>query len=116
MLRHEPVVPGGDRKPVITWAALDEYYRMIATLNRQYPECWHLILQAEDRCRSDHLERVRRSLTLIEARLPMDLNFDVQQPWIGRCKGSDILESGSADSCSSIHCTTRWKIYEQTRG
>ena len=85
MLRHNPTVPGGDKKPVITWAALDEYFRNIATLNRQYPECWHLILQAEDRCRSDHLERIRRSLTraAIEARLPMDLNFDVQQPWIG---------------------------------
>lgn len=85
MLRHNPSTPGGDRKPVITWAALDEYFRTIATLNRQYPECWHLILQAEDRCRSDHIERVRRSLTraAIEARLPMDLNFDAQQPWIG---------------------------------
>ena len=85
MLRHNPVVPGGDKKPVITWAALDEYFRNIATLNRQHPECLHLVFQAEDRRRSDHLERIRRSLTsaAIEARLPMDRSFDVRQPWIG---------------------------------
>lgn len=58
---------------------------MNANLNQQYPECWHLIMQAEDRCRSDHLERTRRNLTraAAEGRLPMNIAFAVDQPWIG---------------------------------
>ena len=85
MMKHDPVHPGGDRKAVMTWAALDEYCRNIANLNRQYPECWHLLMQAEDRCRSDHLERTRRNLTraAAEGRLPMNLSFAADQPWIG---------------------------------
>ena len=85
MLEHNPVVPGGDKRPVMTWAAMDEYFRTIQNLNRQWPECWHLLVQAEDRCRADHLERTRRVLTraVAEARLPMNLEFSVDQPWIG---------------------------------
>ena len=81
----KPVAMGADKKAVMTWAALDEYFRNIANLNRQYPECWHLLMQAEDRCRSDHLERTRRNLTraAAEGRLPMNLIFSVDQPWIG---------------------------------
>ena len=84
MMMHTPNA-AGDRKPVITWACLDEYFRNISNLNRQYPECWPLILQADDRCRSDHLERTRRTLTraMAEGRLPMALHFDPEQPWVG---------------------------------
>ena len=85
MLKHTPSVPGGVKKPVITWAALDEYHRVIAGLNRQYPEAWHLILMAEDKCRSEQLERTRRMLVraATEGRLPMGLTFDADQPWVG---------------------------------
>ena len=85
MLKHNPTVPGGVKKAVMTWAALDEYHRVIANLNKQYPEAWHLILIAEDKCRSEHLERTRRALVraATEGRIPMGLNFDVEQPWVG---------------------------------
>ena len=85
MLRHEPLVPGGPRKAVITWAAMDEYLRNTANLNRQYPECWHLIMQAENRCKRPSIERTRRNLTraAAEGRLPMSISFAVEQPWIG---------------------------------
>lgn len=36
MLKHDPLAPGGDKKPpVITWAALDECFRNIATQLRR---------------------------------------------------------------------------------
>ena len=44
--KRNPSTPGGDKKSMITWAAPDEYSRNIASLNRQYPEYWQLILQA----------------------------------------------------------------------
>jgi hypothetical protein len=39
---------------------------------------------AEDRCRAERLERARRQLNraLIEGRLPMNLDFNPQQPYI----------------------------------
>lgn len=121
MLRHNPATPGGDRKPVITWAALDEYFRTIATLNRQNPECWRLILQAEDRCRSDHLERIRRSLTRasIEARLPgSHFRCSTALDWCFhlRCKGSNVLESRSADPSTGLHSPAGWTTNEQAGG
>ena len=72
-------------KEVITWAAWEEYYVRISKLVKTYPECWHLIMAAEDRCRGEHLERTRRVLmrAALEGRLPMDLPFDNEQPWNG---------------------------------
>ena len=46
----------------MTPAALEEYYENIQKLSSDYPECWHLVMQAEDRCRGEHLERVYRKL------------------------------------------------------
>ena len=51
----------------------------------EFPECWHLVWQAEDRCRRDEMERIRRQLTRarLAGTLPMDIAFDPDQPWIG---------------------------------
>ena len=82
MLRHLPN-NAGDRKPIVTMEALEEYQECIAKLCKDFPECWSLVMKAEDRCRGEHFERIRRFLirARLEGRLPMNLNFDPDQPW-----------------------------------
>ena len=84
MLKY-PATATNPAREVITWAALEEYHVRISKLVKTYPECWHLIMAAEDRCRGEHLERTRRVLVraALEGRLPMDLPFDNEQPWNG---------------------------------
>ena len=84
MLRHQfpsPLAP----KHVVTPAVMEEYYENIVKLNEEFPEAWHLIMQAEDRCRGEALDRYRRSLTKAQAEgnLPMGITFDASAPWIG---------------------------------
>lgn len=57
----------------------------ISDLNAEFPEAWHLLLQAEDRCRGEQLERFRRELARakLEGRLPINLHFDDGTPWVG---------------------------------
>ena len=76
MLKHSPVHPHA-AKAVIT--------NKIRGLCAEFPECWHLVWQAEDRCRRDELERIRRQLTRarIAGTIPMNIEFDPQPPWIG---------------------------------
>ena len=77
MLRY-PSAGGAPEKRVVTSACLEEYYEKVVKLTADFPETWHLIMKAEDRCRSEMLERYRRQLTkaAFENRLPMNLNFD----------------------------------------
>eukprot|EP00435_Cladocopium_sp_Y103_P022756 s3386_g5.t1 len=85
MLRYPASAPGMTPKKVITSAALEEYYDRIVKLSTDFPETWHLIMRAEDKCRSEMMERYRRQLTkaALEGRLPMNLDYDGTQPWIG---------------------------------
>lgn len=84
MLRYPGVPPAAPRR-VVSTASLEEYYEKILKLNMEFPEAWHLIVQAEDRCRSEFFERYRRQLVKASAdgRLPMGLDFDGAAPWIG---------------------------------
>ena len=84
MLRY-PAAAGGSPLRVVTQACLEEYYERVAKLNNDYPEAWHLLMKAEDKCRSEMFERYRRQLTkaAAENRLPMGLEFNPLQPWIG---------------------------------
>lgn len=84
MLRYPGVAPAAPRR-VVSTACLEEYYERILKLNMEFPEAWHLIVQAEDRCRSEYFERYRRQLVkaTAEGRLPMGLDFDGTAPWIG---------------------------------
>ena len=70
---------------MVTSACLEEYYDRISKLSQDFPETWHLITKAEDKCRSEMFERYRRHLTKAAAdnRLPMGLDFQPNQPWIG---------------------------------
>lgn len=85
MLRY-PVPPNGTEAPkVVTSACLEEYFEKVSKLHGEFPETWHLLLQAEDRCRAEMFERYRRQLTkaALEGKLPMGLSFDARTPWIG---------------------------------
>ena len=68
---------------MVTIAALEEYHDKICELNSEFPECWHLLLQAEDRCRGEQFERCRRLLNraFLEGALPMGLTYSIDQPW-----------------------------------
>ncbi|CAL1136058.1 unnamed protein product [Cladocopium goreaui] len=85
MLRYPSTASGLAPKKVVTSASLEEYFERIVKLAADFPETWHLIMRAEDKCRSEMLERYRRQLTkaALEGRLPMNLDFDPNQPWIG---------------------------------
>ena len=47
---------------VVTAAVMEEYFDHIAKLNEEFPEAWRLIMQPEDRCRGEVLERYPRQL------------------------------------------------------
>lgn len=83
MLRHPPPSVGALPKQVATSASLEEYYENIQKLSEEFPEAWHLIMQAEDKCRAEAFERYRRNLTKanMEGKLPMGLSFDPTAPW-----------------------------------
>ena len=86
MLKHPgDAAAGVPEKRVVTVAALEEYANKIAELNDEFPEAWHLVLQAEDKCRGEQFERYRRELgrAKLEGRLPMSLSYDEGQPWVG---------------------------------
>ena len=57
----------------------------MAKLNVDYPEARHLLMKAEGKCCSEMFERYHRQLTKAspENRLPMGLDFNPLQPWIG---------------------------------
>ena len=77
--------PAVSPKLVVTPAALEEYFELVSKLNDEFPETWHLLLQAEDRCRAEMFERFRRELTraAAEGKMPMGLTFDGEAPWSG---------------------------------
>ena len=86
MLKHPGNTANGvPDKRVTTVAALEEYANRIAELNDEFSEAWHLLLQAEDRCRGEQFERFRRELVRakLDGRLPMNLDYDDGQPWMG---------------------------------
>ena len=84
MLKHS-ASEGSVPKVVVTIAGLEEYAEKIGELRNAFPERWHLIWSAEDKCRRGHFERLRRSLlsAQMEGRLPMNLTFTPDQPWNG---------------------------------
>lgn len=85
MLRYPSTGSGVPPLKVVTAACLEEYFERIAKLNAEFPETWHLIMRAEDKCRAEMFERYRRQLTKAsgENRLPMNLDYNPLQPWVG---------------------------------
>eukprot|EP00971_Amphidinium_carterae_P296465 5889202-Amphidinium_carterae.1 len=52
--------------PVVSLSALEEYFTKFSALASSMPEVWHLAYQAEDRCRSEHLNKLRRDVLSVE--------------------------------------------------
>ena len=77
MLQRNPD-PNSTKWPVVTTAAMEEYFDKIAELNEEYPECWHLLVQAEDRCRGERLERIKRRLTQARTQLAKHMTRPAQ--------------------------------------
>eukprot|EP00971_Amphidinium_carterae_P043002 845587-Amphidinium_carterae.1 len=46
---------------IASLAALTAYERFMEKLTRMWPTAWHLVYSADDKCRAEHLERIRRS-------------------------------------------------------
>lgn len=58
---EDPKIPGDNKLlPVISQGALDVYRDSFRDLVKSYPECWHLCVIAEDRCRAEHMTRLNR--------------------------------------------------------
>eukprot|EP00435_Cladocopium_sp_Y103_P054891 s40_g18.t1 len=74
------VVVGTKKVSIASLSAMEEYHHMFRDLVKNYPEAWHLLVIAEDRCRGEHFPRVRREL---EAQHDRGLapNFEPKRPW-----------------------------------
>lgn len=69
---------------------LERYFEAFKDLCLEFPECWRLLMPAEDRMRAERFEHIRRNLTRAHAsgKLPLDASFNPAQPWDGR--GDDL--------------------------
>lgn len=67
---------------ICTLASLTSYERFVERLTTQWPMCWGLIAQADDKMRAEGLERLRRRILTSEAlgrQIP--INWDPARPW-----------------------------------
>lgn len=80
----------GKKMSVVSLSALAEYHDMFRDLVKNYPEAWHLLVIAEDRCRGEHFPRVRRELEAQHGR-GMAPNFEPSRPW------DEVFRSASRD-------------------
>ena len=74
------------REPVVIQPHLLElYFEAFMELCLEYPECWHLLMPAEDRMRGERFEHLRRSLARAHAagKVPVDVEYDPARPWDG---------------------------------
>eukprot|EP00435_Cladocopium_sp_Y103_P045468 s273_g13.t1 len=71
---------GGNKVPVATVAAMEAYKDAFRDLVVCYPEAWHLLVVAEDRCRKEHFVRLKRELEEKYAR-GLTHDYDPDQPW-----------------------------------
>ena len=67
---------------VVREAALSRHYQNIEGLVRDWPECWSIIYQAEDKARAEALAKRRRTIEASIARgLPAPPMWDANAPW-----------------------------------
>jgi len=66
--------------PVVTPSALEEYFENFRELVSSYPEVWHLLVVAEDRCRAEHFARLRRQ-KIQDHKQGQAPGFNPLQPW-----------------------------------
>ena len=86
-----PVAVGGPvglvtRAPLVVQPhSLEQYFEAFMELCLEYPECWHLLMPAEDRMRGERFEHLRRGLARAHAagKVPVEINYDPARPWDG---------------------------------
>ena len=66
--------------PVATPSSLEEYKDSFRDLVLNYPESWHLLVTAEDRCRCEHFPRLRRKYEELSRR-GLAPDFQEETPW-----------------------------------
>eukprot|EP00435_Cladocopium_sp_Y103_P032234 s2244_g8.t1 len=67
---------------ICTLATLSNYERFVERLITQWPTCWGLIAQAEDKVRAEGLERWRRRImTSVTLGRQVPVNWDPARPW-----------------------------------
>ena len=63
-------------------AALALYEKAIQRLTRLWPSAWHLVVAADDKCRAEHIERIRRSCEVKRlAGKDVPTDNSEQKPW-----------------------------------
>eukprot|EP00435_Cladocopium_sp_Y103_P039029 s2094_g10.t1 len=98
MLRYNPTsapaggAPVGARRGLVTRQplvvqphSLERYFEAFKELCLEFPECWHLLMPAEDRMRAERFEHLRRNLgrAHTEGKLPLDVDYNPATPWDG---------------------------------
>ena len=80
LLMFEHNVAAGVNVPVVTQASLEEYRDGFRDMVVNYPEAWHLLVVAEDRCRCEHFPRLKRECQdrADKGQLP---DFSEERPW-----------------------------------
>lgn len=80
LLMFEHTVTAGTTVPVVTQSSLEEYRDAFRDMVVNYPEAWHLLVVAEDRCRCEHFPRLKRECQdkAAKGQLP---DFVEEQPW-----------------------------------
>eukprot|EP00972_Heterocapsa_arctica_P090908 13411793-Heterocapsa_arctica.AAC.1 len=70
--------------------ALEEYREAFRRLVMLFPETWHLCVVAEDRCRAEHMARLKRQRTQdhLDGHAP---HFMISAPW------SDVFVQAARD-------------------
>lgn len=74
------------KEPVVVQPhSLELYFESFMELCLEYPECWHLLMPAEDRMRGERFEHLRRNLARAHAagKVPVDIEYDPARPWDG---------------------------------
>ena len=82
LLMFQTEAAPGVMNPIVTPSALEEYKDAFRDMVVNYPEAWHLLVKAEDRCRGEHFPRLRRNL-LNRFNKGLAPEFDPSMPWDG---------------------------------
>ena len=85
MLRYPVSLLRNAEMRVVSQSSLEVYYEAFRKLVGEYPECWHLCAQAEDRCRGEAFPRYRRILMQCHqtGSVPVGITFNPLMPWDG---------------------------------
>ena len=66
----------------ISLAHLHSYEAVMERLNDLYPTCWHLLISADEKARSEHLVRMKLKVTMaMAAGGPPPKGWDALRPW-----------------------------------